>query len=145
MSHPVIKEGYLHKKTSYFTLWNKRYFKLTGEDLSYYSDPSATCRGKYPITNATITKRNDDGHVFEVRTADGQVIIMQAKNTLECQAWFACISSAIQQTRPSNAQLTLQTQQSVQPAQSQRVMIRCPSCYNVVSPPAGATQVCPMI
>lgn len=103
-THATTKSGYLYKKGHQRVLpsWNRRYFEIEGELLSYCT------RGQIPSkieseSNMVINLRvctvktienGDRPHLFEV-ISPMRVHVLQAENAEEMKEWVHCLQNAI--------------------------------------------------
>lgn len=98
--------GYLLKWTNYITQWQKRYFVLNENILSYYINKGDTPKGRFHLSLAKISddenvKEDDDEHkegkdfVFSVDTGMG-VIYLKAGDYKEKMLWVNSISKNIE-------------------------------------------------
>jgi len=99
----TTKEGYLWKKLKAgIPKWERRYFSLSNQTLSYRSfTPERGIRG-YVITNnigtcilrSTPSEKNDRRYCFEIETNQKQQFLLQAENEIEYRDWLATIENA---------------------------------------------------
>ncbi|XP_047418031.1 rasGAP-activating-like protein 1 isoform X1 [Sciurus carolinensis] len=105
----TLREGYLLKRkeepaglATRFA-FKKRYFRLSGEDLSYAKSPECQVRSSIPVSHIRAVERVDEGafqlpHVMQVVTQDGagalHTTYLQCKNVNELNQWLSALRKA---------------------------------------------------
>ena len=97
------KAGYLHKEGDVWKTWKRRYFVLSSQLLSYYTDRDATTpKGHILLQGAEVrvSQRTDrSGWVFEVyrdeAASEHRVYYLQADSESERSEWMAAIKNNI--------------------------------------------------
>ncbi|XP_055260616.1 rasGAP-activating-like protein 1 isoform X2 [Moschus berezovskii] len=105
----TVREGYLLKRkeepASLATrfAFKKRYFRLSGETLSYSKGPEWQMRASIPVSHIRAVERVDEGafqlpHVMQVVTQDGagalHTTYLQCKNVNELNQWLSALRKA---------------------------------------------------
>ncbi|KAG0272078.1 ADP-ribosylation factor GTPase-activating protein agd4 [Linnemannia exigua] len=103
-THATTKSGYLYKKGHQRVLpsWNRRYFEIEGELLSYCTRgqlPTKTDSDSNMVINlrvctVKIIENGDRPHLFEV-ISPMRVHVLQAENAEEMKEWVHCLQNAI--------------------------------------------------
>ncbi|XP_059974062.1 rasGAP-activating-like protein 1 [Mesoplodon densirostris] len=105
----TVREGYLLKRkeepaglATRFA-FKKRYFRLSGEMLSYSRSPECQTRSSMPVSHIRAVERVDEGafqlpHVMQVVTQDGagalHTTYLQCKNVNELNQWLSALRKA---------------------------------------------------
>ncbi|XP_065760440.1 rasGAP-activating-like protein 1 isoform X4 [Muntiacus reevesi] len=105
----TVREGYLLKRkeepaglATRFA-FKKRYFRLSGETLSYSKSPEWQMRSSIPVSHIRAVERVDEGafqlpHVMQVVTQDGagamHTSYLQCKNVNELNQWVSALRKA---------------------------------------------------
>ncbi|XP_033692858.1 rasGAP-activating-like protein 1 isoform X2 [Tursiops truncatus] len=105
----TVREGYLLKRkeepaglATRFA-FKKRYFRLSGEMLSYSRSPECQTRSSLPVSHIRAVERVDEGafqlpHVMQVVTQDGagalHTTYLQCKNVNELNQWLSALRKA---------------------------------------------------
>ncbi|XP_075390161.1 rasGAP-activating-like protein 1 isoform X1 [Tenrec ecaudatus] len=105
----TVREGYLLKRkeesaslATRFT-FKKRYFRLSGETLSYSKTPELQMRSTIPVSRIRAVERVDEGafqlpHVMQVVTQDDAGALhtdyLQCKNVNELNQWLSALRKA---------------------------------------------------
>ena len=97
------KAGYLQKEGDVWRTWKRRYFVLSSQLLSYYSDRDATTpKGHIQLQGAEVrvSQRSDrSGWLFEVYRDEAEtqhrVYYLQADSEVERDEWIAAIKNNI--------------------------------------------------
>ncbi|XP_043757644.1 rasGAP-activating-like protein 1 isoform X4 [Cervus elaphus] len=105
----TVREGYLLKRkeepaglATRFA-FKKRYFRLSGEMLSYSKSPEWQMRASIPVSHIRAVERVDEGafqlpHVMQVVTQDGagalHTTYLQCKNVNELNQWVSALRKA---------------------------------------------------
>ncbi|XP_043295668.1 rasGAP-activating-like protein 1 isoform X5 [Cervus canadensis] len=105
----TVREGYLLKRkeepaglATRFA-FKKRYFRLSGETLSYSKSPEWQMRSSIPVSHIRAVERVDEGafqlpHVMQVVTQDGagalHTTYLQCKNVNELNQWVSALRKA---------------------------------------------------
>ena len=97
------KAGYLSKEGDVWKTWKRRYFVLSSQLLSYYTDRDSTvAKGHILLTGAEVrvSQRNDrSGWLFEVyreeKEVEHRVYYMEADTEQERAEWMAAIKNNI--------------------------------------------------
>ncbi|XP_027422474.1 rasGAP-activating-like protein 1 isoform X3 [Bos indicus] len=105
----TVREGYLLKRkeepaglATRFA-FKKRYFRLSGEMLSYSKSPEWQMRSSIPVSHIRAVERVDEGafqlpHVMQVVTQDGagapHTTYLQCKNVNELNQWLSALRKA---------------------------------------------------
>ncbi|TKC45667.1 hypothetical protein EI555_003344 [Monodon monoceros] len=105
----TVREGYLLKRKEEPTglatrfAFKKRYFRLSGEMLSYSRSPECQTRSSMPVSHIRAVERVDEGafqlpHVMQVVTQDGagalHTTYLQCKNVNELNQWLSALRKA---------------------------------------------------
>uniref|UniRef100_A0A8D1QJ08 RasGAP-activating-like protein 1 n=1 Tax=Sus scrofa TaxID=9823 RepID=A0A8D1QJ08_PIG len=105
----TVREGYLLKRkdepTSLATrfAFKKRYFRLSGEMLSYSKSPEWQMCSSIPVSHIRAVERVDEGafqlpHVMQVVTQDGagalHTTYLQCKNVNDLNQWLSALRKA---------------------------------------------------
>uniref|UniRef100_F1RKC3 RAS protein activator like 1 n=1 Tax=Sus scrofa TaxID=9823 RepID=F1RKC3_PIG len=105
----TVREGYLLKRkdepTSLATrfAFKKRYFRLSGEILSYSKSPEWQMCSSIPVSHIRAVERVDEGafqlpHVMQVVTQDGagalHTTYLQCKNVNDLNQWLSALRKA---------------------------------------------------
>ncbi|XP_028341974.1 rasGAP-activating-like protein 1 isoform X2 [Physeter macrocephalus] len=105
----TVREGYLLKHKEEPTglaprfAFKKRYFRLSGEMLSYSRSPECQMRSSIPVSHIRAVERVDEGafqlpHVMQVVTQDGagalHTTYLQCKNVNELNQWLSALRKA---------------------------------------------------
>ncbi|XP_058387447.1 rasGAP-activating-like protein 1 [Diceros bicornis minor] len=105
----IVREGYLLKRkdepSSLATrfAFKKRYFRLSGETLSYSKGPEWQTRSSIPVSHIRAVERVDEGafqlpHVMQVVTRDGagalRTTYLQCKSVNELSQWLSALRKA---------------------------------------------------
>ena len=92
------RAGYLHKEGDVWKTWKKRYFVLSSQLLSYYTDREATTpKGHIQLQGAEVrvSQRSDRKWLFEVfreeAEAEHRVYYLAADSEAERGEWMAAI------------------------------------------------------
>ncbi|KAF9913015.1 Arf-GAP with coiled-coil, ANK repeat and PH domain-containing protein 2 [Linnemannia zychae] len=103
-THATTKSGYLYKKGHQRVLasWNRRYFEIEGELLSYCTRgqlPTKTDSDSNMVINLRVCtvktiENGDRPHLFEV-ISPMRVHVLQAENAEEMKEWVYCLQNAI--------------------------------------------------
>ncbi|KAF9120031.1 ADP-ribosylation factor GTPase-activating protein agd4 [Mortierella sp. 14UC] len=103
-THATTKSGYLYKKGHQRVLasWNRRYFEIEGELLSYCTRgqlPTKTDSDSNMVINLRVCtvktiENGDRPHLFEV-ISPMRVHVLQAENAEEMKEWVHCLQNAI--------------------------------------------------
>ncbi|XP_020743506.2 rasGAP-activating-like protein 1 isoform X3 [Odocoileus virginianus] len=105
----TVREGYLLKRkeepaglATRFA-FKKRYFRLSGETLSYSKSPEWQMHSSIPVSHIRAVERVDEGafqlpHVMQVVTQDGagalHTTYLQCKNVNELNQWVSALRKA---------------------------------------------------
>ncbi|XP_028019472.2 rasGAP-activating-like protein 1 isoform X2 [Balaenoptera acutorostrata] len=105
----TVREGYLLKRKEEPSglatrfAFKKRYFRLSGEMLSYSRNPEWQTRSSIPVSHIRAVERVDEGafqlpHVMQVVTQDGagalHTTYLQCKNVNELNQWLSALRKA---------------------------------------------------
>ncbi|XP_077604123.1 rasGAP-activating-like protein 1 [Crocuta crocuta] len=105
----IVREGHLLKRkeesASLATrfAFKKRYFRLSGETLSYSKGPEWQMRSSIPVSHIRAVERVDEGafqlpHVMQVIAQDGagalHTTYLQCKNVNELNQWLSALRKA---------------------------------------------------
>ncbi|KAG0219458.1 Arf-GAP with coiled-coil, ANK repeat and PH domain-containing protein 1 [Mortierella sp. NVP41] len=103
-THATTKSGYLYKKGHQRVMpsWNRRYFEIEGELLSYCTrgvSPTKTDSDSNMVINLRVCtvktiENGDRPHLFEV-ISPMRVHVLQAENVEEMKEWVHCLQNAI--------------------------------------------------
>ncbi|CAI9603660.1 unnamed protein product, partial [Staurois parvus] len=91
----IIKEGHLHKQTSSFQRWRRRYFKLRGRTLYYAKTAKSIIFEEVDITDASVAESSTKNlnNSFTVFTPFRK-LILSADNRKDMEEWMAALKSA---------------------------------------------------
>ncbi|XP_018419452.1 PREDICTED: diacylglycerol kinase delta [Nanorana parkeri] len=91
----IIKEGHLHKQTSSFQRWRRRYFKLRGRTLYYAKTAKSIIFEEVDITDASVAESSTKNlnNSFTVFTPFRK-LILSAENRKDMEEWMAALKSA---------------------------------------------------
>ncbi|KAF9938497.1 Arf-GAP with coiled-coil, ANK repeat and PH domain-containing protein 2, partial [Modicella reniformis] len=102
-THATTKSGYLYKKGPQRVMasWNRRYFVIEGELLSYTtrgpilrSDSDSSMIINLRVCTVKTIENGDRPHMFEV-ISPMRVHYLQAENSEEMKEWVCCLQNAI--------------------------------------------------
>jgi hypothetical protein len=102
-SPAVILEGYLSKQGHIFQSWNRRYFLLTAQKLSYYTDSQKKkLKGEYLFNSSSSVQRCDaiDKHLYlfqlHAEGTGGTTLLMEAENEQILEMWQQKINEVLE-------------------------------------------------
>ncbi|XP_041419349.1 diacylglycerol kinase delta isoform X7 [Xenopus laevis] len=90
----IIKEGHLHKQTSSFQRWKRRYFKLRGRTLYYAKTAKSIIFEEVDVTDASVAESSTKNlnNSFTVFTPFRK-LILSADNRKDMEEWMAALKS----------------------------------------------------
>ncbi|XP_018121309.1 diacylglycerol kinase delta isoform X4 [Xenopus laevis] len=90
----IVKEGHLHKQTSSFQRWKRRYFKLRGRTLYYAKTAKSIIFEEVDITDASVAESSTKNlnNSFTVFTPFRK-LILSADNRKDMEEWMAALKS----------------------------------------------------
>ncbi|XP_008845707.1 rasGAP-activating-like protein 1 isoform X2 [Nannospalax galili] len=108
-SSEIVREGFLFKRKEESSglgtrfAFKRRYFRLSGEDLSYSKTPEWQVHSSIPVSCIRAVERVDEGafqlhHVMQVVTQDGtgapHTTYLQCKNVNDLNQWLSALRKA---------------------------------------------------
>ena len=112
---PVVKEGFLYKRTQgKMKRWQRRYFMIRPESLCYYRGATGMANAvSFPFKSMrrVVSHTKDrERRVFNVELKSGRTLSLMADTAEICQEWAMAISSALLHTIPMmNVEFPLMT------------------------------------
>lgn len=106
-SIPILKSGWLHKKSDVLKRWNRYFFVVQGKMVSYYASdkPYEVPRQRGYIQQVKVT-RSDQEHELEIRLGSGRSIHVRLSCREELEEWREMLMESLACREASSVSLT---------------------------------------
>lgn len=108
-----MKEGWMIKQGGFVKTWKKRYFKIIGTEIHYYSDEGNIEKGSLNLKNATdisIANKNECSHQpalkVKIEKPKKRTYYFQAQDEKDRDSWIIAFQNALQNNNSSNISLS---------------------------------------
>mmetsp|Transcript_40013 Transcript_40013/g.55611 ORF Transcript_40013/g.55611 Transcript_40013/m.55611 type:complete len:109 (-) Transcript_40013:156-482(-) len=99
------KEGYLSKmrSTKWPHIWQKRYMRIEGDQLSWSKDPDSECLGFLSLSHikwvsGAMTNSYELNFIaFQSNKSRKRIFELRAENIKDCQSWREAFNNIVEQ------------------------------------------------